>query len=101
MSEVTPYTCGPLTPSIRLYFRIIDGSIEEIAGPGYWTFDLALAKTLKVRENKSLEFRAEAFNLTNSVRYNNPTSNLNTNTFDQITSAQAPRIMQFALKYVF
>ena len=74
---------------------------SSIAGPGYWTFDLALAKTLKVRENKSLEFRAEALNLTNSVRYNNPTSNLNTNTFDQITSAQAPRIMQFALKYVF
>jgi len=74
---------------------------SSIAGPGYWTFDLALAKTLKVRESKSLEFRAEAFNLTNSVRYNNPTSNLNTNTFGQITSAQDPRIMQFALKYVF
>jgi len=74
---------------------------SSIAGPGYWTFDLALAKTLKVRESKSLEFRAEAFNLTNSVRYNNPTSNLNTNTFGQITTAQDPRIMQFALKSVF
>jgi len=54
-----------------------------------------------VRENQRVEFRAEAFNLTNSVRYNNPTSNLSTNTFGQITSALDPRIMQFALKYVF
>jgi carboxypeptidase family protein len=74
---------------------------STVQGPGYWTLDIALARTVKVRENQRVEFRAEAFNLTNSVRYNNPTSNLSTNTFGQITSALDPRIMQFALKYVF
>ena len=48
-----------------------------------------------------MEFRAEAFNVTNSLRMNDPVTNLNSNTFGQVTSAKDPRIMQFALKYFF
>ena len=59
-----------------------------------------------------MEFRAEAFNVTNSVRFNNPGQSLSrAATFGKITtSAQnlylgatggGPRIMQFALKYIF
>jgi hypothetical protein len=48
-----------------------------------------------------MEFRAEAFNLTNTVFKNSPVTNLNSNTFGQVLSARDPRIMQFALKYVF
>ena len=70
-------------------------------GPGIWQFDAALSRTFQVRETQRLEFRAEAFNVTNSFRMNNPTTNLNSNTFGQVTSAQDPRIMQFALKYFF
>jgi hypothetical protein len=85
----------------------------NIQGPGWWTFDAALSRTFKLGETQRLEFRAEAFNLTNSVRMPNPTTNLSTNTFGQITgpgsagfsstvsSISDPRIMQFALKYVF
>src|SRR5882724_1731065 len=90
-----PITATPPRSRFRQRVRSATSVPAALRGPGYWTFDLALAKTLKVRESKSLEFRAEAFNLTNSVRYNNPTSNLNTNTFGQITTAQDPRIMQF------
>jgi hypothetical protein len=45
--------------------------------------------------------RAEAFNFTNSLRRMDPTVSLNSNTFGQIRTAQDPRIMQFALKYLF
>jgi carboxypeptidase family protein len=72
-----------------------------IAGPATWQFDTALSRTFQLRETQKLEFRAEAFNLTNSFRMNDPVTALNSNTFGQVISAQDPRIMQFALKYFF
>jgi len=45
--------------------------------------------------------RAEAFNVTNSLRKENPATNLIQSTFGQITAAADPRILQFALNYVF
>jgi hypothetical protein len=48
-----------------------------------------------------LEFRAEAFNVTNSLIRNNPEVRLNNNRFGRITSARDARVMQFALKYSF
>ena len=53
------------------------------------------------REIQRLEFRAEAYNLTNSFRPGNPSTILNESTFGQIRSSDTPRIMQFALKYAF
>ncbi len=73
----------------------------SIKGPGTWQFDAALSRTFTVHEAQKMEFRAEAFNITNSLRLNSPTTNLNSNIFGQITSAQDPRILQFALKYIF
>ena len=73
----------------------------SLAGPGTWQFDTSLFRTFQVREKQRLEFRAEAFNVTNAFRMNDPTTNLNSNTFGQVISAKDPRIMQFALKYVF
>lgn len=82
------------------------GSLGNISrftvyGPGYWGIDAALSRAFRIRERQTVEFRAEAFNLTNSMRANAPTVNTNTNTFGQILSAQDPRIMQFAMKFVF
>jgi hypothetical protein len=73
----------------------------SIRGPATSQFDLALSRTFQIKESQRIEFRAEAFNVTNSVHLNDPQTNLNSNTFGQITSARDPRIMQFALKYFF
>ena len=73
----------------------------SIAGPGLWQFDMAVSRTFQLREQQKLEFRAEAFNVTNSFHMENPTVNLNSGNFGQVTSAKDPRIMQFALKYIF
>src|SRR5262249_30566534 len=72
-----------------------------IRGPAMWQFDTALSRTFQLRETKRVEFRAEAFNLTNSVRFMPPTVVLDSSLFGQVTSARDPRIMQFALKYLF
>jgi hypothetical protein len=68
---------------------------------GTWDFDLALSRIFEIREQQRLEFRAEAYNVTNSFRPGAPNTTLSNNTFGQIRTALAPRIMQFALKYVF
>ena len=73
----------------------------SIAGPGTWQFDTSLSRIFQFHETQQLEFRTEAFNVTNSFRMNNPTTNFSVNTFGQVTTAKDPRILQFALKYIF
>ncbi len=85
-------------PALGAYGNVGSGSI---AGPGTWQFDAAISRTFQFRERQKMEFRAEAFNITNAFRMNNPETNLNSNIFGQVTSAKDPRIMQFALKYFF
>jgi hypothetical protein len=73
----------------------------SVRGPGTWQFDLAVSRTFQIREAQKIDFRAEAFNVTNSFRMDDPVTRLNSNTFGQVLSAKDPRIMQFALKWVF
>ena len=81
-----------------------------IRGPAWFSLDTALVRAFAVREKQRLEFRWEAFNLLNHVRPPNPGLTLSTlSTFGQISPAVIsatnpagdPRIMQFALKYIF
>jgi hypothetical protein len=74
---------------------------SNIEGPGSWQLDVALSRTFQFRESQTFEVRAEAFNVTNSLRKGNPGTNFNSNTFGQINSSSDARIMQFALKYAF
>jgi hypothetical protein len=89
---------------------------NNIPGPAFWNFDLALAKEFHIVENQRLEFRAEAFNLTNSFRTGVPYApgasglgaggsgigtTLGLSTFGQITTALDPRILQLALRFIF
>jgi hypothetical protein len=74
---------------------------NNIQGPGTWQFDMALSRIFRIRESQRLEFRAEAYNVTNSFRPLTPATAFNSNTFGLLNASQPPRIMQFALKYVF
>ena len=85
-------------PALGTFGNVGSGSI---AGPGTWQFDASISRTFQFRESQKMEFRAEAFNITNAFRMNNPETNLNSNIFGQVISAKDPRIMQFALKYGF
>jgi hypothetical protein len=75
--------------------------VGTVRGPLTWQLDAALSRTFVVTESQRVEFRAEAFNLTNSYRPNNPVTALNNSQFGLINAALDPRIMQFALKYSF
>jgi len=69
--------------------------------PAAWQFDMAVARTFRLREAQSLEFRAEAYNVTNSFRPGLINTTLTSAQFGRILTSLDPRIFQFALKYAF
>jgi hypothetical protein len=72
-----------------------------VVGPKTVNFDVGLTRRFRIKENQRMEFRAEAFNVLNMMVPGSPNTSLNSALFGQVTSALDPRIMQFALKYVF
>jgi len=88
-------------PALGTYGNMSPRSIQD---PGTWQFDLALSRTFQIREAKRLEARAEAYNVTNSMRPGVPLAsftNLNASNFGRIETSLDPRILQFALKFIF
>jgi hypothetical protein len=91
--------------------------VGDLRSPGFWEWDQTISKQFQIREGQQLEFRLEAFNVTNSVRFSildgDPSLNLSSGgLFGRITAATSTtgsasptgnggRIMQLALKYVF
>jgi hypothetical protein len=76
-----------------------------INGPGQVNADLSLGKRAKVgglREGAELAIRAEFYNAMNHAQFANPGTTLRTASFGVITStAVAPRLIQFGVKYLF
>jgi hypothetical protein len=70
-------------------------------GPSITSIDMSLMKDFRFYRENSIQFRAEAFNLLNRANFNLPASQITQGTFGRITSAQDPRILQFALKVRF
>jgi hypothetical protein len=73
-------------------------------GPGYKLADFALSRNFNYfGEGRSLQFRWEVFNFTNTPQFGLPGHDLNSgSSFGKITNLQAdPRVMQFALRFAF
>ena len=71
-----------------------------LVGPGSWTIDAGLRRTFDIGDTQEFEIRAEATNVLNHTNLNNPRNRLG-RTFGRITSAGAPRVIQFGIKYGF
>ena len=71
--------------------------------PGYKNIDLVLAKRFNVDSQRAFEFRAEAFNLTNSPSFSPPAADINApNTFGTITNTiSTARTIELVLKFFF
>jgi hypothetical protein len=90
-----------------------DSGTGIVRGPGQHNIDMAVERIIPVTESSSFRFRAEFFNLTNTAQFANPSNGLDFTdgpngavnlipSFGMITSTAAnPRIVQFALKYLF
>jgi len=91
-SQPAPYTIGNV-PRI----------MPNVRGPAFYNEDFSVFKKIYIRESKYLEFRTEFFNLFNRVVFGGPSTNVNTpSDFGTISSqANTPRVVQFALKFIF
>ncbi len=75
-------------------------------GPSLFSWDMGVFKQFPLRESMHLQFRAEFFNIFNQTNLNNPVTNVSGGGFGRIINtlpeaAGDPRILQFALKFVF
>ena len=74
-------------------------------GPGFWNLDGSLFKRFNVGGSRYAEFRIDAYNVTNSVRWGNPSTGFSTavgNTFGQINGTTGgQRSLRFGGRFVF
>jgi hypothetical protein len=89
----TPYTS-----------RMNPWQFDGITGPVFWDVDGTLSKTFPIKEKYRLEFRFEAYNLTNSLMWAYPNMTVGNSLFGRST-AQATtnrgREMQYTLRFMF
>jgi hypothetical protein len=76
---------------------------DIMRGPLQRDLDLSLTKYIPIHRTLNAEFRAQAFNITNTPSFANPGSDVGTTTsFGVITATVGnPRILQFVLKFTF
>jgi hypothetical protein len=70
-------------------------------GPRYSNWDFGASKNIRLAESKELQFRAELFNILSHTNFHLPNSDISSPTFNQILKAEPPRLVQFALKFLF
>jgi hypothetical protein len=74
----------------------------SLRGDEQWNVDFSIFKRFGLGDSKNLEFRAEAFNLLNSVYFDLPATAIDTATAGRITStSNNARTLQFGLKFLF
>jgi hypothetical protein len=114
----------PITPAnvdvpglqynIAAFAKPPNGTFGNVArnllkGPSAYNFDFSLFKDFRVREGKTVQFRAEMFNIFNTPQFSNPGANLSApNSFGvSLATISTPagfgtnRQIQFALRYTF
>jgi hypothetical protein len=75
---------------------------NALRGPGYSSVDFAMFKNIPLTEAVRMQFRMESFNLFNTANFNNPNATFTAGAnFGKIQTADAPRVFQFGLKFLF
>ena len=59
-----------------------------LRGPGLINMDMGIFRKFQVSERVDVQFRSEAFNVTNTPHFNNPNSNIASSGFGVVTSMQ-------------
>jgi hypothetical protein len=57
-----------------------------LSGPGLFSLNMSLAKSIKIGERIQTDLRLETFNMTNTPQFSNPQNSLTSSTFGYVTS---------------
>ena len=75
---------------------------NTVIGPHQRRLDMSVSKITRLTEEISLEFRAEAYNVTNTPSFRNPARDLSSGSFGEITRTRGgPRVFQLGFKLRF
>ena len=80
-----------------------NSGLNILRGPRYFNTDFGLLKVVQMNQGIGFQFRAEAFNLFNTVNFRLPNNNLSSPQFGQITQVvdNNERIIQLGVKVIF
>ena len=83
--------------------RTLSGRFPSLRPPKVPNADVSLFKAFTLHENWHLQFRAEAFNVTNSPQLGSPSTSLASTTAGQVglTQSNDPRNVQLSLRLMF
>jgi hypothetical protein len=75
---------------------------NTVIGPDQRRVDLSISKMTRMLGDRSLEFRAEVYNVTNTPTFRNPNRDIASANFGRITRTRGgPRVVQLGLKFRF
>ncbi len=83
--------CGSFGTANRRFFH----------GPGINNTDLGISKMIPITEAMHFEIRGEFFNIFNHAQFSNPSGDISSENFGNVTSARDPRIGQVSAKFVW
>jgi len=81
-------------------FGTCAAQLGQLRGPGYNNFDIGIQKNFQLTERFKLQFRTDFLDAFNHANLNAPNMNFG-GAMGQVTSAQPPRNIQFALKLYY
>jgi hypothetical protein len=83
--------CGLFGTANRRFFH----------GPGFNNTSFGISKIIPVKEAMSFEIRAEFFNIFNHAQFTNPSGDISSGSFGNVTNARDPRIGQLSAKFIW
>lgn len=78
-----------------------DEGRNAIQGPGFFTWDFAAIKIIRLSERNQLQFRGELFNVLNHTNLRLPQSDIQSPNIGVIQQDNGPRVIQVAMKFLF
>ncbi len=82
----------------------VSRTLPNVHSDSVFNIDVSLFKDFQIREGMKVQFRAEAFNMTNTPTFASPGTSVNAATFGVVTATAftpKPREVQLALKLIF